>query len=250
MNHIYSIYALMATIVFIITFLIIWLKKYSLLSGIKYIMGAIISFIIGARILHYLFNPLQYNQANYSLFDFELHGFSLYGGIILSLIYSIIYSKLKKINFWDLSDKICISFAISFIPMRLGCFFNGCCFGRPFNGLWAIKYGLFSFSHKIQIRKYNAIFPLSIHPTQIYEIIIVIIALAFGIYMSKKKKQSGILAIYFSLVFTVGRFINLYFREELPYSNYHIYMKYIYIIVIISILFIIYFLKMFKINKK
>lgn len=64
---------------------------------------------------------------------------SSYGGLIGTVIWSIIYEKIKPAN-----GKI-IKYTILALPLiysftKVGCFFVGCCHGFVYNGPFAIKY--------------------------------------------------------------------------------------------------------------
>lgn len=236
MTHIYTYFVVAASVVFLTTFAVLWVKnKKPNIIGLLLILGAFFSFVIGSRVAHYFININLYKTGTFTLTMFELKGFSLYGGITLSAIYIILFAKITKLKFWELSDIICISFALGFIPMRLGCYYNGCCFGIPFDGFWSKTYGFMSFSHLVQYERYKNILPLSVHPTQIYEIIIVVISLLYGLWQLRKTKKHGMLSLNFALLFTVGRFLNLFLREPLPSSEYHESMSFYYMILIIII---------------
>ena len=71
-------------------------------------------------------------------FDFFSVGLSSYGGAIGLILFSFIYSKITK------NDNY-FKYTIIFLPCmygiaKLGCFFNGCCFGIPYDGPMAINY--------------------------------------------------------------------------------------------------------------
>ncbi len=222
MESIYGLFVILSTLVFVLTFIWLWkTSKYSMASGIGFLMGAWIVFIVGSRMCHYLTNSNQYQTGELSLVSLEWTGFSLYGGIILVTLYTYIWSKYMNISIWYISDYVCGAFGVGFITMRFGCYLNGCCFGKPLSGLWGKTYGFLSYSHVIQHQKYNNLFPLSVHPTQMYEILFTIIGMAIGYAIWKKYKLEGIYAFIFSIIFTLGRLINLYFREPLSNSMYH-----------------------------
>ncbi len=59
-------------------------------------------------------------------------GLSMVGGIVLAIISSVAYAKIKKIHFLSLADIIAPVFLLGAGIVRLGgCYLNGCCFGSP-----------------------------------------------------------------------------------------------------------------------
>ena len=72
--------------------------------------------------------------------DFLFGGMVFYGGLIGFLIGMLIYSRQNRIEFFKLAD-----FTAPFIPLvhaigRVGCFFNGCCYGTEYHGFFAVNY--------------------------------------------------------------------------------------------------------------
>ena len=89
---------------------------------------------------------------------------------------------------------------------RLGCFFNGCCFGKPSQIFWAIAYPAGS----EPFRKYGS---LPLHPVQIYEALLNIILAAVLFYVVRKCKRGISMAVYI-LAYGLLRFIDEFFRGD------------------------------------
>jgi phosphatidylglycerol---prolipoprotein diacylglyceryl transferase len=89
----------------------------------------IISTVIGARIL-YVMVEWKYFAANpAAIFKIWEGGLVFYGGLIGSVIGAIFWLKHKKLPFFPIAD-ICIPFlAVAHAIGRIGCYFNGCCYG-------------------------------------------------------------------------------------------------------------------------
>jgi phosphatidylglycerol---prolipoprotein diacylglyceryl transferase len=58
-------------------------------------------------------------------------GLSMMGGVVLAIIAAILYFIIRKISPWGLLDALAPSFFLGEGLTRIGCFFNGCCFGKP-----------------------------------------------------------------------------------------------------------------------
>lgn len=57
-------------------------------------------------------------------------GFVVYGGIIAGVLCSMLYCKIKKINFLEYFDLIMPEIALAQGFGRIGCYLAGCCYGR------------------------------------------------------------------------------------------------------------------------
>ncbi len=105
------------------------------------IFWTIISSFLGAKLLYvfvagksFLENPFVAIRS----------GFVFYGGVILGGIALIFLAKRYKLDFFRLSDVICMGIPLGHTLGRLGCFFNGCCYGKTIGGGKAIPIQLIS----------------------------------------------------------------------------------------------------------
>jgi phosphatidylglycerol:prolipoprotein diacylglycerol transferase len=58
-------------------------------------------------------------------------GLVYYGGFILSVIGAMWWLAKKKLSFLKITDILVPFLALSHAIARIGCFFSGCCYGRP-----------------------------------------------------------------------------------------------------------------------
>lgn len=202
------------------------LKKSSFKIGfiVKAYLGICITFLIGARVLNYILKFEDYQKLGISILKFQFGYFSLYGGMILSTIFLVIYLKFSKISIWVFLDKLIIPFLISFFVMKWGCFLNGCCYGKSYTGIFATSLPL------VELEKYNKLkntiafmpqIPLTVYPTQVMEgfgALLIGGILAYRIKKNIYDKREGILFLKGALYFTILRWIVFYFRD-LPYSK-------------------------------
>lgn len=182
---------------------------------------SVVAFFIGSRLFHFLINLHLYRSGNLDLFAIQAVGFALYGGMMAAAGAVWLMCRLLAIPFWDAADAAACGFAPAIVIMRVGCLINGCCFGKPTNLPWGISYPLGSQVHFYQIQAGISLFPVPVHPTQIYEMIFALAAFLIAIYLSGKWKRSGVLAVIFTAVFTLGRWMNYYFRENITGSSYY-----------------------------
>jgi phosphatidylglycerol:prolipoprotein diacylglycerol transferase len=72
-----------------------------------------------------MINPIQ------SSGEIGIGGLSMFGGLILAIICSVIFLRLKKLNVQNIADILAPSVMLGLGVARIGCFLNGCCFGLP-----------------------------------------------------------------------------------------------------------------------
>lgn len=113
-------------------------NKFYLSDVRKSIFISVLPIIMGGKVLYYL-------TSGNSVISFESiffeSGFVFYGGLIGAIIGFLISSEILKINYNDLL--CCFASAIPVMQSigRIGCYFNGCCYGKEYYGLGAIPHG-------------------------------------------------------------------------------------------------------------
>ena len=100
------------------------------------ILVVLIAGFLGSKITYcltnfgdFLKNPMAYLGAD---------GWVVYGGIIGAFIGSYIYCKIRKIDFFAYMNLLLPEAALAQGFGRIGCFFAGCCYGKPTDGLGVI----------------------------------------------------------------------------------------------------------------
>lgn len=93
---------------------------------------AILASMVGARLFHvFVEAPAYYWEKPIRVFYFWQGGFVSLGAFLGTIFSWIVYLKKKKHNlprYFDIMASA-VPFAIFFV--RLGCFLNGCCYGKP-----------------------------------------------------------------------------------------------------------------------
>lgn len=146
--------------------LFLWLgnrdpKRKALLSSdqfISLIILGIASAIIGGRLL-YIFANWNTLDHFYELFEIWNGGFSVLGsilGVLFTIPWYLYKQQLKVLPILD--------FAAVYAPLiqsisRIGCFFAGCCYGKPTASFFGVIY-----SHPLSAAPHN----IAVHPTQLY----------------------------------------------------------------------------------
>jgi phosphatidylglycerol---prolipoprotein diacylglyceryl transferase len=178
-----------------------------------------LSGLAGARILHAFLNLASYQKDPTRWLALDYQGFSMYGGLVLAVMMAAILARAWKFDLWKFGDSVAPFLGIGIALARVGCFLNGCCFGRETDLPWGVTFPFMSFAHKYQILNDPAslFFVDKVHPTQLYEMIAALIGALIAIIMIRKKLTPGLAIIFFALWFTAFRFID-YFLMVRPAS--------------------------------
>lgn len=153
--------------------------------------------IIGGRVLYVMFHWSQYENDILGIFRFWEGGMMFFGGFIGGFLASVLYLKKERIPILLIADIIAPAIALGQFFTRIGCFLNGCCFGRPSSLPWAVQFPEDCVAGMSPVGQY------SLHPTQIYSSLFGL-ALFFFLWnrLYRPHKTGTIFALY--LVFAGG----------------------------------------------
>jgi len=166
-----------------------------------------ISSVIGARAV-YVWEHWAYFSKNLGeVFAVWHGGLTFYGGVILAIPVAAIFLRRNRWPFWEVTDAMAPSLAIGIAIGRLGCWFNGCCFGKPTSLPWGVVYppdteAFLSFEGQ------------HVHPSPLYESFAEL-ALFFVLLFLVKRKAPYPGFTFFFFVFFAGliRFLNDFTRH-------------------------------------
>jgi prolipoprotein diacylglyceryl transferase len=100
----------------------------------------IILSIIGARLYYVIFLWEDYSDNLIKIFAIREGGLAIYGAVLTGIIFSAIYARKKKKDFWLIADTVLPSVLLGQICGRWGNFFNREAFGGYTDGLFAMRY--------------------------------------------------------------------------------------------------------------
>ncbi len=135
-------------------------------------------------------------------------GFVFYGGFIVASLAAVVYARRKRLPVAKLADILGPSVALGHAFGRLGCFFNGCCFGRACTLPWAVRFP-----------PPHVMAGIPVHPTELYEVFgnLVIFASLSAFY--RHKRFDGQIWWWYVLSYGILRFTVEFFRGD--YTTYY-----------------------------
>ena len=136
-------------------------------------------------------------------------GLTIYGAILGATLGVWIYFKLTKTKMGYIFDLLAPACIMAQAIGRLGCLFNGCCFGTPTTLPWGLVYtDPMSFG-------FNGGFPDQ--PTVVYEIIYCLIIFGVLMLLRKKLKPDGSLFVLYLALYAVWRLGIDFLRDGTPF---------------------------------
>lgn len=152
----------------------------------------------GSRLFYVLQDLSYYESEPLKIFAVWEGGLIFYGGAIFSVFGFWLTTQRKSMPFWKSLDFIIPYGVLTHAFGRIGCFMNGCCYGRVCDLPWCIQFP--RLAHKV-------------HPTQLYEAAFDLILALFLLATRKKARFEGQIALLYFLLYGLGRYLIDFLRE-------------------------------------
>jgi phosphatidylglycerol:prolipoprotein diacylglycerol transferase len=112
---------------------------------------SLIAGVIGARLFYVIHHFNQFQGHLFSIFAIWKGGLELLGGVILAIAVIDLYLWYHKLPIRHYNDILAIGLMLALALGRIGCFLNGCCFGKPASLPWAVRFPYGSDAYHSQI---------------------------------------------------------------------------------------------------
>ncbi len=127
-------------------------------------------------------------------------GLSWFGGLTFGFLAAVSVIKKRKLSFLRIADIFAPFLALGQAIGRIGCFLNGCCYGKPTQSI----FGILLKGH-----------PQPLHPTQLYSSFsLFLIFSILIIYKNKVKHVYGKVFCLYLILCGLERFISEFFRGD------------------------------------
>lgn len=164
----------------------------------------VIGAIPAARLYYVLFEWSEYAQHPERIIAIWQGGIAIHGAIIGGLLATLIFARLKKISFWQLTDLVAPSLILGQAIGRWGNFFNSEAFGSPTNLPWKLYI-------PPQMRPPEFANFAYFHPTFLYEslwnlaVFGLLLTLFFRDLQGKQRLKAGSLFLVYLVTYSLGR---------------------------------------------
>ncbi len=192
------------------------------LGGWRYLLPLLLapSALVGARLLNYVLNPSAYGQ-EFRPWALSYRNLSLMGGLVAGVGALVLFAFCKRQSPWPLLDAMVLPGGAAIVLLKVGCFLNGCCIGRPTGGAFGMR-----FPANEVIYDYLDTLPLlqaqnrTVHPTQLYEFSGAALGLcAILPLMRRRRLPRGVGALLYALWFTIVR-LAVHPLRAFPYARF------------------------------
>jgi len=134
--------------------------------------------IIFARIYYVIYAWPMYRDNFWEIFKIWQGGLAVHGVMIGGFLAVLIYTRLKKLNFWQIADHAAIGLVTAQIFGRIGNYFNQEIFGKPTDLAWGIPIDLLKRPAEYVDFDY-------FHPTFLYEVVGNVLVLGILLFLWK-----------------------------------------------------------------
>ncbi|MDD5281183.1 MAG: prolipoprotein diacylglyceryl transferase [Candidatus Omnitrophica bacterium] len=158
-----------------------------------------ISGIIGSRIFYVVSNFPFYFKHPLEIIMLQHGGMAIFGGIIFGSIFACLFIIKNKMDLLLTLDLLAPFIALGQAIGRIGCFLNGCCYGK--------------------VSAFGIYFPSSgqvLIPTQLYSSLCMFLIFLALRFMQNRKHLPGQILYFYLFFYSVKRFFIEFFRNDSP----------------------------------
>jgi phosphatidylglycerol---prolipoprotein diacylglyceryl transferase len=134
-----------------------FLKNPQLITNLA--LYTLISGVIGARLFYMIHYHTQFRENPLEIFYIWQGGLEFYGGVLLAIAVIVIYLPYHKLPVRLFLDVIAIGLMLALSFGRIGCFLNGCCYGKPTDLPWGVR-----FPPSTLVHRYSFAFESQVNP--------------------------------------------------------------------------------------
>jgi phosphatidylglycerol---prolipoprotein diacylglyceryl transferase len=148
--------------------------------------------------------PLTFSALISKALDFDGGGMVWYGGAILAGVLIILYAKKRRLRLLEVCDLLIPGVLLALGTGRVGCFLNGCCFGKATTAPWAVANPL----------------GIASHPTQLYETLACVLLFGLTWWRWRHRRFQGEIVFIGIMGYAIWRFFNEGLRGDTVGSSF------------------------------
>jgi len=167
----------------------------------------LLSSILGSRLFHCIVFYPQYIREPLRILKLWEGGLVFYGGLLAAILVTALYTRIHKLNFWEVADLLMPSVILGLVFGRIGCLLAGCCYGKVCDPDFVLA---MTFRNPLGLGIKNE--PL--YPTQIISAVnALVIFLIVWLYRKKKRFHGEVMAICL-ILYSITRSLIEFLRDD------------------------------------
>ncbi len=181
---------------------------------------AMVAGLVCARGLYVLQNWGYFGRNPGEIIRIDHGGQVFYGGFIGAVVAVAVLAKVKRVRLGSLADVFAPALPLGHALGRIGCFLNGCCFGRPFDGACAVHYHVPEYHATLEAQAElgqiasGAAQPLPVFPVQLLASFANLAICLFLLVVARRLKQPGRLFALYAMTYSAVRFSTEFLRGD------------------------------------
>lgn len=186
---------------------------------------ALISGVAGARLLYVIEHWDFFRGNRWQMLAVWQGGLVWYGGLGAALLTGVLYLRYRRQPMLRMMDAVTPAAMVGLAFGRIGCFLNGCCFGRPTDLPWGVSFPKFggsgqfhsalaqrfspAFDHQVATLGLDPGMPASdaVHPTQLYSSAAALIIFLLLTAYYPRRKRCGEVFWLMLVLYGIARFL-------------------------------------------
>jgi len=173
------------------------------------VLVTLVSSVIGARLLYVIEHIGEFQGQWGSMLAVWQGGLTLYGGVVAGTLAALLTARRLGMPMWSVADALTPAVALGTMFGRIGCFLNGCCYGRPTHMPWGVVSPPDSFAG-LEFGE------TPIHPAQLYNALFGLVLFIVLWKLRTRVRVPGTLFWSFIVAFALGRIVLDFFRAYEP----------------------------------
>jgi len=167
--------------------------------------------LLGGKLLLLAFDWRYYTAYPAEIFSLRSlqAGGVYFGGIAFGVAMAYLYARRYQLAFARVADVFAPGVVVGTAIGRVGCFFAGCCWGKPTDLPWAV-----TFTDPYSARIVGVPLYTPLHPTQLYEAAALLGIFLLLLWLWRKPHFQGQVFAAFLLLYAGARFVLEFFRGD------------------------------------
>jgi len=174
--------------------------------------------ILGARLAYVCSESAYFLQNPLKIIRIDEGGLIYYGGFLGALAALWIFARRRREPFVGVLDFVAVALPLGHAFGRIGCFLNGCCYGRPTDSVLGFVYPVGSAPWKDQAAQGLIVTPdlhaLPVEPVQLYETVVNLLIYALLVVVYWRRPRAGLCAALYLVFYPLTRFTLEFLRGD------------------------------------